>query len=254
MVNFLNLLKIRDIRSKVFIIIGLLAVFRLMAAIPIPDIDLDRLRHLFSSNQLLGFLNIFSGGGLSNLSIVMLGVAPYITSTIIMQLLTIVFPNLKKIYYEEGEAGRAKFNRISRYLTIPLAVVQAYGFLNFLSSQGVLISLSWFNLLSDIIIITTGSVILMWLGELISEQKLGNGVSLIIFAGIVSGLPSSLSLIFTSWSATMVQNYLTFLVIAVIVIAGVVFMSEGERKIPVSYARRVRGNKLYGGVSSYLPL
>lgn len=254
MINPLKIFKIKDLRIKVFAIIGLLAVFRLMASIPVPNVDFIRLRNLFSSNQLLGFLDIFSGGGLSNLSIAMLGVGPYITATIIMQLLTIVFPNLKKLYYEEGEIGRAKFNRVSRLITVPLALIQAYGFLNFLNSKNVFTDLSDWNIFVDMVIITAGSIALMWIGELISEFHLGNGTSLIIFAGIVSGLPSKLSLALFSFDASMLQSYLIFALISVFVIAGVVYINEGERKIPISYARRVRGNKLYGGVSSYLPL
>ncbi|MDD4761797.1 MAG: preprotein translocase subunit SecY [Candidatus Pacebacteria bacterium] len=254
MINPLNIFKIKDLRYKVFSIIGLLAVSRLLASIPVPNVDFERLKNLFSSNQLLGFLDIFSGGGLSNLSIAMLGVGPYITATIIMQLLTIVFPNLKKMYYEEGEMGRAKFNRVSRLITIPLALVQSYGFLNFLNSRGVFTDLSGWNIFTDMIIITAGSVILMWLGELISEYHLGNGISLLIFSGIIAGLPANLRLAAFSFDASMLQSYFLFAAISVVVIAGVVFINEGERKIPISYARRVRGNKLYGGVSSYLPL
>jgi len=254
MINPLRIFKIPELRNKVFVIIALLGVFRLMASIPVPGVDIERLRNLFSSNQLLGFLDIFAGGGLSNLSIVMLGVGPYITATIIMQLLTIVFPNLKKLYYEEGEIGRAKFNRISRWITVPLAAVQSYGFLNFLNSRGAFVNLTTANLFADMAIITAGSVILMWIGELISEKNIGNGISLLIFAGIVAGLPSNIRLLFFSYDAAMLQSYITFAVIAIAVIAGVVFINEGERKVPISYARRVRGNKLYGGVSSYLPL
>jgi len=256
MINPLNIFKIRDLRNRLFAIAGLLAVFRIMAAVPVPGVDVARLQELFAGSQLLGFLNLFSGGGLSNLSIVMLGVGPYITATIIMQLLTIVFPNLKKLYFEEGEIGRAKFNRLSRLITVPLAAVQSYGFINFLNSRGVFFNLTPATLFFDILIVTAGSIALMWIGELITEYKLGNGVSLIIFAGIVSGLPQALQAsYFSLQSGTLDPSaIIAFLVIAFIVIGGVVFITEGERKIPVSYARRVRGNKLYGGVSTYLPL
>ncbi|MEK7086729.1 MAG: preprotein translocase subunit SecY, partial [Patescibacteria group bacterium] len=189
--KILQIFKIPDLRRKVLMVLFWLLIFRVFAAIPIPGIDPLKLQEFFSSNQLFGFLNIFSGGGLSNLSVMMLGVGPYITATIIMQLLTIIFPNLKKIYYEEGAEGRAKFNRISRYLTVPLAAINAYGFLNLLISQGVLAKLPFIGLLSNVIVITAGSVFLMWIGELISEYKIGNGISLIIFAGIVSGLPQN---------------------------------------------------------------
>jgi preprotein translocase subunit SecY len=252
--KFLNIFKVSDLRKKVFIILGILGITRLLAAIPVPGIDTSRLQELFSSNQLFGFLNLFSGGGLSNFSLVMLGVGPYITASIIMQLLTIIFPALKKAYYEEGPAGRAKFNRISRYLTVPLAVVQAYSFINLLVSQGILRPLAPFELVTDIVIITAGSVLLMWLGELITEYKIGNGVSLIIFAGIVAKLPQFITQSIASYTPAMLPIYAAFIILAVVVIAGVVFISEGERKIPVTYAKQVRGNKLYGGASSYLPL
>ncbi|TSA44104.1 preprotein translocase subunit SecY [bacterium] len=252
--RFLNIFRIPDLRKKVLMVLFWLLVFRLLAAIPIPGIDAAQLQQFLSSNQLFGFMNIFSGGGLSNLSIMMLGVGPYITATIIMQLLTIVFPNLKKAYYEEGAAGQAKFNRISRYLTVPLAILESYGFLNLLMSQGVLGRLPLLNMITNVIVISAGSIFIMWVGELISEYKIGNGVSLIIFAGIVSRLPQEMSTIFFNYNPGMLPTYIAFVVLAVIVIAGVVFVNEGERKIPVSYAKQVRGNKMYGGVSTYLPL
>ncbi len=252
--KFLQVFKIPDLRKKVLIVLFLLLVFRLLAAIPVPGVDSGRLHDFFNSNQLLGFLDLFSGGGLSNLSVVMLGVGPYITATIIMQLLTIIFPNLKKAYYEEGAEGRAKFNRISRYLTVPLAMMQAYGFINLLTSRGVVPPLPLNQLLINVIVITAGSLLLMWIGELISEYKIGNGVSLIIFAGIVSSLPQKIGQSLLNFSPEMIPTYITFIVLAIIVIAGVVYISEGERKVPVSYAKQVRGNKMYGGASTYLPL
>jgi len=250
----LQIFKIPDLRKKVFSVLGLLLVFRALAAIPIPGIDAARLNEFFSSNQLLGFLNLFSGGGLSNLSIMMLGVAPYITATIVMQLLTIVFPNLKKIYYEEGAEGRAKFNRISRYLTVPFAIIQGYGFLNLLMSQGVVDRLPLTDMLANVIVVTAGSILLMWIGELISEYKIGNGISLIIFAGIVAALPQTVLASIFSYTPGVLPTYVAFIILSIVVIAGVVFITEGERKIPISYAKQVRGNKMYGGVSTYLPL
>lgn len=252
--KFLNIFKVPDLRKKVFVILALLSVTRILAAVPIPGVDTARLNELFSSNQIFGFLNLFSGGGLSNFSLVMLGVGPYITATIIMQLLTIIFPNLKKAYYEEGAAGRAKFNRIARFLTVPLAMLSGYGFLNLLTSQGVLLPFGPLELMRNLIIITAGSVLLMWIGELISEYKIGNGVSLIIFAGIVSQLPQFVGQSIASYTPSVLPTYFIFLALAIVVIAGVVFISEGERKVPVTYAKQVRGNKLYGGAASYLPL
>lgn len=252
--KFFQLFRIKDLRHKVLMVAFLLLVFRLMAAVPIPGVDPSRLREFISSNQLFGFMNIFSGGALSNMSIMMLGVGPYITATIILQLLMIVFPKLKEVYYEEGAAGRAKFNRLSRYLTAPLAAVSAYGFLNLLKSQNVILSLGLTDLLVNVLVITAGSIVLMWIGELISEYKIGNGVSLIIFAGIVSRLPSAFRSVIFSYTPAALPSYIIFAILAVVVIAGVTFINEGERKIPVSYAKRVRGTKMYGGVSSYLPL
>ena len=252
--KLLQLFKIKDLRNKILIVAFLLLAFRALAAIPIPSIDAERLRQFLGSNQLFGFLNIFSGGGLHNLSIVMLGVAPYITATIIMQLLTMIFPKLKEMYYEEGAIGKAKFNRWSRYITVPLAALQGYGFLNLLISQGVVPSLSFFELIKDVIIVTAGSMILVWLGELITEKKIGNGISLIIFAGIVASLPATVQGAFFSYTPAVLTTYFTFAVVAIFVIAGVVFINQGERKIPVAYAKRVRGTKMYGGASSYLPL
>lgn len=184
----------------------------------------------------------------------MLGVGPYITATIIMQLLTMIFPTLKAMYYEEGAVGRARFNRYSRYLTVPLAALQSYGFLNLLKSRGVLANLSVFDLLVNVLIITAGSLILMWIGELINEQKIGNGVSLIIFAGIVDRLPIAIRNAVVSFDPASLPTYLAFVILSVLIIAGVVFVNQGERKVPVAYSRRIRGNKIYGGVASYLPL
>jgi preprotein translocase subunit SecY len=231
-----------------------LVVFRILASIPIPDVDISRLKSFFASNQLFGFFNIFSGGGLSNLSIAMLAVGPYITATIIMQLLTMIFPRLKEIYYEEGEIGRAKFNRMSKYLTIPLAFTSAYGFLNLLISKGVIPRLGTLQLLQESLIITAGTMVLVWIGDLISEQKIGNGISLLIFAGIVSRIPVELQRAIVSFDPSTLSSYILFAILAVVVIAGVVYVNEGERKVSITYAKRIRGNKVYGGATSYLPL
>ncbi len=249
-----QLFKIKDLRNKILTVLGWLVVFRLLATIPIPGIDPVQLKNFLSSSQLFGFFNIFSGGGLSNLSIMMLGVGPYITATIIMQLLTMIFPSLKVMYYEEGNVGRAKFNRYSRYLTVPLAILQSYGFLNILISQNVLPKLTFFGTVTNVMSVTAGSLILMWIGELITEQKIGNGTSLIIFAGIVSRIPQALRTAFFSYQSDLIPTYVIFALVSIVVIAGVVFISEGERKIPISYSKRIRGTKVYGGASSYLPL
>jgi preprotein translocase subunit SecY len=254
MERFLQIFKVKELRNKILIVLGLLVAYRVLAAIPIPGVNATALQNYFNSNQLLGFLNFFSGGGLATLSVVMLGVGPYITSTIVMQLMTIIFPSMKEMYYEDGARGQAKFNQYSRLLTVPFAFIQSYGFLKLLISQGVIPQPDIFSLLRNVIVITCGSMIALWLGELISEEKVGNGISLIILAGIISRLPSALGIALESYTPQLLTAYIGFIVVGVLLIAGVVYLNEGERKIPVAYARRVRGNKMYGGASSYLPL
>jgi len=242
------------LRKRILFVFFALIIFRVLAAIPIPGVDALRLEEFFSNNQFLGLLNIFSGGGLSNLSIVMLGVAPYITASIIMQLLTVMVPKLKAMYSEEGEAGKKKFTQYSRMLTVPLALMQSFGFLMILQRQGILMDLGFFELLLNMLIVTGGSILLMWIGELITEFGIGNGVSLIIFAGIVAGLPTAVQQLIFTFDVSQIPLYLGFAVAAVLVIAGVVIVTEAERPIPITYARRVRGMKTYGGISTYLPL
>ena len=244
----------KSLRKKILFVLFVFVIFRIGAVIPVPEVNTDTLKAFFAGNQFFGLLNIISGGAMSNLSIMMLGVAPYITASIIMQLLTMIFPALKEIYHEEGEAGRKKFNQYSRILTVPLAFLQGFGLLTLLERQGVLAQISLFDKLTNVIIVVAGSVFLMWLGELISEYGIGNGISLLIFAGIVAGIPLALQQVFVSFDISQIPLFLVFLVAAVLVIAGVVIISEGERPIPVSYAKRIRGMKMYGGVSTYLPL
>jgi len=243
-----------SLRKRVFFVLFILILFRLLSAIPIPGIDTLQLNRFLSNNQFFGILNIFSGGGLSNLSIIMLGVGPYITSSIIMQLLTIMVPALKKIYHEEGEAGRKRFTQYSRLLTVPLAGLQGFALLAILESQNILVNLTAFDRVTNLIIVVAGSILLMWLGELVSEFGIGNGVSLIIFAGIVATLPSQVSQLAFTFDVSQVPLYLMFMVVGVLVIAGIVLVTEAERPIPVTYAKRVRGMKMYGGGSTYLPL
>jgi preprotein translocase subunit SecY len=232
----------------------MLILFRVGAAIPIPGVDIIKLRAFFEGNQFFGLLNVFSGGGLSNLSIVMLGVGPYITATIIMQLLTMLFPRLKELYQEEGEIGRRKFNQYSRILTVPLAMVQGYALLAMLEKEGILGNLNLFGRFTNMVIVMTGSVLLMWIGELITEYGIGNGVSLLIFAGIVSRIPSAIQETLFTFDPSQVPVILGFIVAGFLIVAGVVIVTEGERPIPISYAKRIRGMRVYGGVSTYLPL
>lgn len=242
------------IRNRVLFVLFALALFRILAAVPIPGVDQFVLEQFFQNNQFLGLLNIFSGGGLANLSIVMLGVGPFITASIIMQLMTVMSPALKSMYSEEGEAGRAKFTQYSRMLTLPLAIMQGFGFLTLLESQGVITTLTTFDFVVNVVLITAGSILLMWIGELATEFGIGNGVSIIIFAGIVAGLPTTISQLAFSYDPSQLPLYLGFLFVALAIIYAVVYMTEAERPVPVTYAKQSRGGKTYGGSTSYLPL
>ncbi len=242
------------LRNRILFVCGALVLFRALAAIPTPGVDPLRLAEFFSNNQFFGLLNIFSGGGLSNLSLVMLGVGPYITASIIMQLLTVMSPRLKALYTEEGETGRQKFTQISRLLTLPLAILQGFSFLMLLQNQGVLGVLSVQDFVANLVVVVAGSMLLMWIGELVTEFGIGNGTSLIIFGGIVASMPAAVSQAFFTFDQSQIPLYLAFLAVAVVIIYGVVVVTEAERPVPVTYAKRVRGNKVYGGVSTYLPL
>jgi len=250
----IQVFKIKELRHKILFVLGILVVFRLAANIPVPGVNVEQLRQFFENNQFFGLLNMFSGGGLRNISIVMLGVGPYITASIIMQLLTMIVPRLEQIYKEEGEAGRQKFNMWTRWLTVPLAALQTFGMISLFRSQGIFGNLAGFQLGTIILTATAGTIFLMWLGELITEKNIGNGVSIIIFAGIVAGLPTSISRTLVTWDPAKIFTYLGYGVFAVLVIAAIVFVTEGQRNIPVSYAKRVRGNRIYGGTSTHLPL
>jgi preprotein translocase subunit SecY len=242
------------IRNRVLFVLGVLIVFRALAAIPIPGVDQTVLEQFFANNQFLGLLNIFSGGGLANLSIVMLGVGPFITASIIMQLMTVMSPKLKSLYTEEGEAGRAKFTQWSRMLTLPLAVLQGFGFLTLLQSQGVIAGLSTFDFIVNVILIVAGSVLLMWLGELATEYGIGNGVSILIFAGIVASFPSTIGQLAFSYNPAQLPLYIGFVLVAIGIIYAVIFMTEAERPVPVTYAKQSRGGSTYGATTSYIPL
>ena len=252
--KILQIFKRPDLRNKVLFIFCLLAVYRLISNIPIPAIDSSRLKEFFSQNQFFGLLSTFTGGSLSTLSIGMLGLGSYITATIIMQLLTMIFPSLEQMYKYEGEAGRARFNQYSRLLTVPLSALQGYSFLVLLARQNIIGSLTSLNWITAIMVIVAGSVFLMWLGELISEKNLGNGVSLLILAGIVARFPASIQQSIFTFTPNQALTYAGFIIIALIVIVGVVYISEAQRNIPINYARRVRGMKVWGGVSTYLPM
>lgn len=248
--------KTPDLRNKILFVLGMLVIFRIAAHIPIPGVDSAALRSFFADNQIFGLLNIFSGGGLENFSIVLAGVAPYITASIIMQLLTMIIPKLEELS-KEGEAGQSKINQYTRILTVPLALLQAYGFIALLRGQGgsrILGDLGTGELAISVIMVATGTVFLMWLGELISERKIGNGISLLIFAGIVAGLPSLVRQTIATFDPTQTFTIIGFIVVAIITVVGVVVVTEAQRNVPITYARMVRGNKMYGGANTFLPL
>jgi len=243
------------LRKKILFVLGILVIFRILAAIPIPGVDTLQLQAFLSQNEFLGFINIFSGGGLSALSIVMLGVGPYITASIIMQLMSLVSDRVKEMYHENGEAGKKKFSQYSRLLTVPLAVLQAFGFMLLLKNQGILpVDMTVMETGVNILVITAGSMLLVWLGELVSEFGIGNGVSLIIFAGIVSGLPTIIGQFVFGFDASQIPMIVAFIAIAIVIIIGVVMITEAERPVQVTHAKQVRGNSTYGGTSTYLPL
>ena len=246
--------KDQELRKRILFVLGLLVIFRFAAHIPIPGIDAENLKRFFSSNQLLGLMSVFSGGSLSQFSIISLGVGPYITASIIFQLLAMIIPKLEAMNKEEG--GRQKINQYTRLLTVPLALLQAYSMITLLSRSGqqIILNLSAFNVVAMIITMTAGTIFMMWLGELISEKKVGNGVSLLIFAGIVDRIPSIIQQVALTYDRAQVINLVAFSVIALLTIAGVVAMNEAKRNVPISYAKRVRGMKMYGGAETHLPL
>jgi len=246
--------KIKELRNKIFFVLAILVVFRIAANIPVPGIDIEKLKSFFEGNQLFGLINIFTGGAMSNFSIIMLGLGPYITATIILQLLTMIFPKLKEMYHESGPEGRRKFNQFGRMLTVPLAALQAYSMIILLKNQQVISNIAPFSFLTAIIVITGGAVFLMWLGELISEKGIGNGVSLLIFAGIVARFPVSIRQTLLTYNPSQIPSYITFIIVAIIVVTSIVIITEGQRKIPIAYAKRIRGRRIYGGVSTHLPL
>ena len=244
----------RDIRKSILVVFGLLVIFRLVAHIPIPGVNVANLRSYLEGNQILGLLNLFSGGTLQNFSVVMLGVGPYITASIIVQLLTMIIPSLEELS-KEGESGQNKINLYTRLITVPLAFLQSYATIKLLSqaAEPIMGTLTLGRVLTIMLTITAGTMFLMWIGEIITEQKVGNGISLLIFAGIVSSLPTTLSTAYVNYTSTDLTMYVLFVAAAILTVVGVVFMNEGQRNIPVSYAKQVRGNRVYGGSNSHLP-
>ncbi|XKT75211.1 MAG: preprotein translocase subunit SecY [Patescibacteria group bacterium UBA2103] len=247
-------LKDSTLRNRILFILGALLVYRALATIPVPGVDTFALQNFFANNEFLGLLNILSGGGLANLSIMLLGVGPYITSSIIMQLMTVVFPQVKAMQTEEGEVGRAKFVQWSRMLTVPFAVMQGIAFIFLLQSQGIIGALEPLMLVTNILVVAAGSIFLMWIGELMTEYGIGNGISLIIFAGIVASLPTALSQAAFSFTPEQLPAYLGLAFIALVMTFAVVLVTEAERAIPITHAKQLRGKAAEVGASTYLPI
>ena len=252
--KILAVFKYKDLRNRILFVLGMMLVFRIAANIPISGVDIQKLKEFFAANQFFGLMNLFTGGALEKLSILMLGMGPYITAIVIMQLLSLIFPRLEEMYKEEGEAGRQKFNQYARILTIPLAALQSFSMLKYLQRQGVLGSSSLPALLSSVLTITAGSIFLMWIGELITEKKIGDGISLLILAGILADVPNSLRQIILTWKSSQILSYLLFSIASLIITILVVIINEARRNVPISYAKRIRGRRMYGGVQSYLPM
>lgn len=248
-----RLWKTKEIRNSLLFVLVVLFFFRLIAHIPVPGIDTLALKNLFSSNQFFGLLNIFSGGTLENFSVVAMGVMPYITSSIIFQLLAMVVPALEEMQKEEQ--GRQRMTQWTRLATIPLGCIQAYGLLALLSQQGqIFSSTGMLTTVFAMVSMTAGTVFLMWLGELISEKNIGNGISIIILAGIIAGLPTFLTQTLSIYDPSQFLTVLLFLAAVILTIIGVVIMNEAHRNIPVQYARHTRGSQSFGAVRSSLPL
>ncbi len=253
--RYLNLLlkifKVKDLRKKILFTAFIFLIFRIFAQVPVPGVDILRLKSLFAESQLLSLLDIFSGGTLANFSVMSLGLNPYINASIIMQLLQMVFPKLEELA-KEGEAGREKINQYTRYLTVPLGAVQAFGIYILLKNANILTTINPLTLLSLVVTITAGTLLLMWLGELISEKGIGNGISMIIFAGIVGRLPISLFQQLSVFDPSQLRNILIFAAMAVVVVVSIVIVTEAQRPIRVHYSRR-EAQGAQNAVSSFIP-
>jgi preprotein translocase subunit SecY len=259
--------KIPDLRRKILFTLGMLVLFRLIASIPVPGVDRSELSDFVEGNQLLGMLNLFSGSGLKNFSVLALGVYPYITASIIMQLMTPIIPKLNELS-NEGQQGRNKINQYTHWLTVPLALLQGYGQGLLFSRQngpnsglplmkefGLFNSSTFLPTAALLLSMTAGTVLLVWMGELITENGIGNGVSVIIFGGIVASLPSSIGKLLTgNGTSQNVIGTVFFVLIALFTIVGVVLVNEGQRRIPVHHAKRMRAGRMYGGNTTYIPL
>jgi preprotein translocase subunit SecY len=250
-----NALRIPELRRKILFTLGLFVVFRVLAHIAVPGTDQAALARLFNKNQFLGLLDLFSGGGLSSFSIIAMGVNPYINASIIMQLMAVVSTRIKELQ-KEGEYGRRKITRWTRYLTVGLGLLQAWGLTILFRNQGVLsnIAFGWFGIVAIMITLTAGTIMLMWFGELITEYGIGNGISLVIFAGIVGRIPNTIYNLLSGGGQANLVPLLVFTALAILVTAFIIEVQQAQRKIPVQSAQRVVGRKVYQGRSSHLPL
>jgi len=245
--------KIKEVRNSLLFVGMMMVLFRLLANIPLPGVDVIALKGFFQSNQALGLINLFSGGTLENFSVIAVGVAPFITASIMFQLLGMISTKIEELQ-KEGEAGRQKITQWTRLVTVPLAILQSIGIISLMKSSPVpiLVRSDLMFYITIIMTITAGTVFLMWIGELISEKKVGNGISLLIFAGIVSSLPSVIQRALVTYDASQLITWLSYAAIAVITVVGVVYISEAQRNVPIQYARQVRG--MGSGISTHLPL
>lgn len=246
--------KAKDLRNGILFVVAMLTIFRLLAHVPIPGVNVQALHNLFQSNQVLGLMNVFSGGGMQNFSVVMMGVMPYITSAIIFQLLGMIVPKLEEMQKEES--GQQKINMWTRYLTVPLSALQSFGMITLLqrSSYDILGNVTPFNMFTMIVTITAGTIFLMWIGELISEKGVGNGISILIFAGIIIRVPQAVQHTIVTFDPSQLFTIIGFLVVAVITVVGIVILTEGQRNVPIQHARQVKGNDNVGSSTTYLPI
>lgn len=242
-----------ELRNKILFVFFALFIVRILSHIPMPGVDLVSLKNLFSKNEAFGLLNLFTGGAMRNFSVAMMGVGPYITASIIFQLLTMIVPSLEALQ-KEGEHGKEKINHYTRLATVPLAFLQSYSMIILLKSQGISIQGGTFDLITMLFSLSAGTILVMWIGELISEKGIGNGISLIISLGIIANLPTGLAQTISTLDSTKIIGLVIFGALAVLVTAAIVYVNQGERQIPITYARRVRGMKSYGGVDTFLPL
>ncbi len=249
----INAFKIEELRRKILITCILIVIFRIIAHIPVGGVDLQALRALFSGNQFLGLLDIFSGGTLANFSIISLGLNPYINASIVIQLLTLIYPKLEELS-KEGEYGRQKITQYTRILTLPLSFIQAFAMFTLLKNQGIILPNNPIQMVSIIVGMVAGTIFLMWIGELITEYGIGNGISLLIFAGIVSRLPVVLTQTASIFDQLQIFNLLIFSGLGLSVVFGIVFINEARRQITIQYARRFAGGRETGGAQTYLPL